>query len=440
MNSQIYFTYSFLVPELKNKKGLHIANKLNSYDGKFKFMNIKNINIFNLIEYSTFQHDKIDIELIEIIVPNKYKIKSCNNFFTSNAIIIGASYKLCNMETVYKFNIMPSYILIEWAIKSNTNEMLDHAKKLDPTFDFGQNDYYKLASEYGNLDALVWLQKNYHDSHLNTPTIRQSQYFVRELILIALKKIHLNVASWLFGYAVKNEFDCRIKHGEYFIPELAFKGNLESLICFDKFCNYSTYDLHLLLNETSNYGHICIFEWVFTKFPNQKFERDWIIRASYGGHIHLLNYLIDKFKNEFNDFKNSDVSFILISIAGNGHTHMLQWYKNNLPNTNMLIIKNLNHMINFASTNNHLDTIIWLHQNYLNEFDVQFKAIDGAIKGGHISILEWFLQNYPNKFFCSMCVLDGANNNVKEWMQINKLKLKYIQNLDQFVTKKQRIV
>jgi len=61
MNKQTYFTYSFLIPELKNKQGLHIANKLNSYNGKFKFMDIENINIFNLIKYTTLQHDKINI-------------------------------------------------------------------------------------------------------------------------------------------------------------------------------------------------------------------------------------------------------------------------------------------------------------------------------------------------------------------------------------------
>jgi hypothetical protein len=122
---------------------------------------------------------------------------------------------------------------------------------------------------------------------------------------------------------------------------------------------------------------------------NLSIDEYFIAIACFYGDINFLEWLKKSglFQKIFSKLSLKSKYVLLNYSSSNGHTHVLEWWKNSgFP------LKYDEWALGYASSNGHVDVLEWWKNSGL-ELKYDTYALVWASKCGHVNVIRWFMNN-----------------------------------------------
>ena len=250
--------------------------------------------------------------------------------------------------------------------------------------------YYELyyladdAAENGHLSTLKWLtDKNV----LPTQSVRN----------LTAYNGHLSVLVWLDKfYPVK--YPRQYNTAMYF----AIQANHFKIVKYFAYKLLERSKDHLtiyrrILREACEHGNLQVIEWVFGKCEKNRLEENSsytdtptaIDLAVPNGYLDIIKYLHPLgFKPSF---------FSVIYASQNNHLDILQWLHKNTDILNENRIRDSDYALIDASKIGNKDIVRWFIQTFEYPQDVLDLSLDNALMNCHFEIVKFLKENTPAK-------------------------------------------
>lgn len=236
----------------------------------------------------------------------------------------------------------------------------------------------KMAARLGSINIMNWMIADIKIFH-SMSGIRK-----RKIAKIAAEYGHLSMLRRLMN----TETDINLRCAR----AAARNGQLSTLEYLYECLNPgTTWDKTVPIAAACS-GQLEIIQWLYIRFFSL-FNEDTFMASFRGGHLPVIIWLIDKFRERILDMEGYiRHSYFMIATEA-GHLPVLQWLYENKK-----LFPAIRHMCSAAIINNHIHVIRWIyeidiHENaYEQKIDHSFNLVIAA-KHGHLEILQ-FLESF----------------------------------------------
>ena len=309
-----------------------------------------------------------------------------------------------------------------YAVEENQIEAIEwlHHNRLEDI----PHTIYKKAMDIAIINGHLELSKYIYNIYTNR--FDNEDCFNFRVISTAISSGNLSLVEWLDDkckyYSYKETWIAAKNGNDEILHWLLNNRNSETVITKNLTPIYSIYSVETNIDKTLVYacdgGHLSIVKFLCKNTTDSKILQEGVNMASLNGHIDIINYLDNFYKDtNKNSYKNIYSKSVLTYAAKGGHLNIIKFIQKKSKSTK---ISNKNAM-DYAALNGYLHIIEWLHNNR-NE-GCSIAALYNACKKGHFNIVKWLTHNKP-ELNCGKKAIDYAaamgHYNIVEWLYNNR--------------------
>ncbi|EFA77891.1 hypothetical protein PPL_09391 [Heterostelium album PN500] len=289
-------------------------------------------------------------------------IKSIHNVITQN--VDSARYSWS--EVIEKPTVMARYSYLR-ELKLYYSE--------HPIFSFGVDTThtFNAAIKSGNIEMLKYLVE------LAKP-IASSPLHIRfsRILKYAAMYGSLEMVEYICTEFAKKRLNYRSA-----FSKSPLSGDIEIVEYLKK--KLEIFDLSFLnsfLYNAAKKGRIDMIEWMIENRPKGRSNSCMYYAAIEGGHLHVVQYLLDIkepfiFDPDYGSFLEYSIYFNQLEIAKLFHQHN--------------IIESEDTLIDYAALNGNIECLKWLNEN--TTFEASVQAMNNAATNNHLEVLKWLRQH-----------------------------------------------
>jgi hypothetical protein len=250
------------------------------------------------------------------------------------------------------------------------------------------------ASKNGHLDLVLWF---YYKLRSYRSSVSLTENIIQYIIDYAAYNNHFKIIKWFYEKSADLENPIQF-HYDNAIDFAALNGHLELIKWFYEKSSAKQVEqsrLHRSYEDRQK-------SWISSDFTQPiKFGYICAINfASWGGHLHIIEWFYDKWVNDGLEFK---YDFAAVDYAAKfGYSNIIEWFwsrKNIFLCRNPLRFCNSPWAITYAAKYGHLNVIKWFWSKswwfYGLKFSYYQSVIENMVNNNELlpEIVEWFKNN-----------------------------------------------
>ena len=217
------------------------------------------------------------------------------------------------------------------------------------------------------------------------------------------------------------------------MPIILRKGDTTTAMKCVEFFYYENYDQYeeaakTTLEVAAKYGQIKILQAAvaFKRFDWMECSEELIDKAAIGGHVEILQWIWDKWPNDFKKYFIEENTFALIENAVDAnHMHVLEWINSQFqleiytPDPEDSPDQSCAEIMKSAARNGNINIVRWLWSKKILDNTDRY-CTEAAAEGGNLAVLQYLRElGYPwSRNLCLTAVVNG-NLEVLKWAYLN---------------------